>query len=142
MARQKQSDPFLIELLIRRYSWFIQEMNAALEASDQVKLTRAQIIFLFYLDDGKDRAQTMSEKLGLSRQAVSLTVRELEKEGIIKLMVDPQKRNAKLIKMTPRGRRSVEHAFEVLRRLERKIARKIGAANLASVKKLLQADWG
>jgi len=141
MAGTKKTEPFLIELLIRCYSWFVQELNAELEASNNVKLTRAQIIFLFYLEDGKDRAQTMSEKLGLSRQAVSLTVRELEKAGIISLQPDPQKRNAKLIKMTPKGRRSIEHAFAVLRQLETKIAKKFGAKKVADAKKLLQADW-
>ncbi|MEO0998041.1 MAG: MarR family transcriptional regulator, partial [Pseudomonadota bacterium] len=97
---------------------------------------------LFYLDDGRDRAQTMSDKLGLSRQAVSLTVRELEKAGIIALQPDPAKKNARLIKMTPKGRQSVEHAFDVLRRLESRIARRVGAGRLADLKKVLQADWG
>lgn len=142
MASAKKSEPFLIELLIQCYSWFIGELNAAQEHGAHAKLTRAQIIFLFYLDDGKDRAQTMSEKLGLSRQAISLTVRELEKEGIISLLQDPQKKNAKLIKITPKGRRSMKHVFSVLRKIESKIARKIGAKNLFEIKKLLQADWG
>ena len=142
MAPTTKAEPFLIELLIQSYSWFIRELNAAQENVDHVKLTRAQIIFLYYLEDGKDRAQTMSEKLGLSRQAVSLTVRELEREGIISLRQDPQKKNAKLIKMTAKGRHSVEHVFVALENLEAKIAKKIGAKNLAHVKKMLQADWG
>ncbi|MEO0997503.1 MAG: hypothetical protein AAFX58_08290, partial [Pseudomonadota bacterium] len=43
MGRPEPSEPFLIELLIRCYSWFVQELNVALEASNSVRLTRAQI---------------------------------------------------------------------------------------------------
>ncbi len=141
MARLNPSDPFLIELLIRNYSWFVKQLNAALAASNQANLTRAQIIFLFYLDDGNDKAQTMSEKLGLSRQSISLTVKELEKGGIIALIPDPEKKNAKRIKMTAKGKRSVERAFAILRDLESKIAKKVGARKLDEVKKLLQTEW-
>lgn len=141
MGQFDKSEPFLIELLIGCYSWFVRELNVALESSGDVKLTRAQIILLFYLEDGKDRAQTLSEKLGLSRQAVSLTVRELVREGIIRLIPDPTKKNAKLIRMTARGRRSVEHAFDVLRSLESRIAHKLGPGKLAEMKAMMQADW-
>jgi len=141
MSQNKEMEPFLIELLIRRYSWFIRELNTKLEASGGTKLSRAQIIFLFYLEDGKDRVQTMSEKLGLSKQAVSLTAHELVKAGIITLEPDPAKKSAKLIKKTTKGKRSVEYAFRALHQLEDKIAKKIGSKKLAELKDLLQADW-
>lgn len=142
MSKQKTSEPFLIELLIRSYSWFVQELNTTLEASGGTKLTRAQIITLFYLQDGKDHVQTLGTRMGLSRQAVSLTVRELEKEGILTMVKDPAKKSAKLITMTKKGRVAVDRAFKLLRQLEARIAKKLGQKKLTEVKRFLQADWG
>ncbi len=139
---EKQPEPFLIELLIRSYSWFVQELNTTLETSGDDRLTRAQIITLFYLEDGKDHVQTLGTRMGLSRQAVSLTVRELEKEGILTMVTDPAKKSAKLITMTKQGRIAVQRAFKVLNQLEAKIARKHGKKNLADVKRFLQANLG
>lgn len=138
---ENQGMPILMDLLIGRFEWIEREFNARLAERRGEKMSKAQLLFMSYLDDGKDRSTTMSEKLGVTRQAVSLLVKELESKGIIEQVCDPQKASAKLLKKTAFGKRFVGEAMEIMAALEAEIAASVGNQQYENLKKTLAADW-
>jgi len=143
MSKTEQpSPPILLDLLIRRFEWIEREFNSRLFEEKGVRLSRAQILFMSYLEDGHDRSSDMVEKLGITRQAVSLLVKELISKGIIKLEPDPAKASAKLLRKTDYGIGFVDKALEIMATLEHEVAESIGANRFAELRKTLMADWG
>ena len=136
-----QNSPILIDLLIQRFEWMEKEFNFRLSAQVSFRLTRAQLLFMSYLDDGQDHSSTMSQKLGLTRQAVSQIVKDLEDKGIIQQVRDPRKASAKILKTTAYGKRFVNNALETLAAIEQEIAEQIGKRRYASLLNALSADW-
>lgn len=138
---EQPSPPILLDLLIQRFEWIEKEFNSRLSVEEGVRLSRAQILFMSYLEDGRDRSSDMVHKLGITRQAVSLLVKELKSKGIIKLEPDPAKASAKLLRKTDYGTDFVNKALEIMATLEREIAESIGANRFSELRKILIADW-
>lgn len=133
--------PILLDLLIRRFEWIEKEFNSRLSMEEGVRLSRAQILFMSYLEDGRDRLSDMAQKLGVTRQAVSLLVKELISKGIIKLEPDPAKASAKLLRKTEYGVGFVNRALEIMTTLEREVAERIGAERFSALRQTLVTDW-
>jgi len=138
---EQPSPPILLDLLIRRFEWIEKEFNSRLSVEQGVRLSKAQILFMSYLEDGRDRSSNMAQKLGITRQAVSLLVKELISKGIIKLEPDPAKASAKILRKTEYGADFVNKALEIMTTLEREVAENIGAKRFSELRKTLIADW-
>jgi|GEM_PF-1901088 len=138
---ENNATPILMDLLVGRFEWIEREFNAKLMECNGMRLSKAQLLFMSHLDDGKDRSTSMSEKLGVTRQAVSLLVKELEAKGIIKQIPDPRKASAKLLKKTDFGTRFVNQAMGLMEAIEKDVARNLGEQQFENMKKALAADW-
>jgi DNA-binding MarR family transcriptional regulator len=55
------------------------------------------------LDCGATHAASAADRLGISRQAVARTAREMEEMGLLTLVADSTARNRNLLVMTPAG---------------------------------------
>jgi DNA-binding MarR family transcriptional regulator len=80
--------------------------------------------------------------LGVTRQAVYRTTRELEALDVLALEPDLQRRNQKIIRMTPRGRQVVAVARRCLEEVEERIRERIGARDFDRLARILNRDWG
>ena len=70
------------------------------------------------------------------------TLEELVEHGFVELVPDPTSRRAKLVVLTPRGRRIVGDARAIFRELEDTLARQIGRKSVTELRHALEADWG
>lgn len=131
----------LIDLLLQRFEWVEEAFNKKLEKELDTHLSRTEIQFMSHLNDGKDRSSDMTKKLGITRQGVSLVVKQLESKNIIKLIQDPAKANAKLIKTTAHGRTFATRAIALFSEVELEIANKIGKKEFNYLKELLHKKW-
>lgn len=62
--------------------------------------------------------------------------------GLVGLTPDPSNRSAKLVVLTPRGRRHVRDALRAFARLEAELGRRIGTARASALRRALEAKWG
>lgn len=138
---QDENAPILLDLLIQRFGWMEKQLNIRLMDEVGFRMSRGQIQFMSYLEDGQGRASSMSQKLGISRQAVSQIVKELEARGIIVQAPDPEKGSAKLLKATPYGRKFAGKAIGILMTIEREIEQSIGKKEFAALQRALAAEW-
>jgi len=102
----------------------------------------SHLMFLANLDCGITHASLVARRMGVSRQAVYRTTRELQSLGVLTLEADPERRNQKIIRMTPRGIEVVTDARACLDIVEVRIRDRIGQRNFDQLTLILGQDWG
>lgn len=90
----------------------------------------------------EERAALVSRRLGVTRQAVYRTTRELQDLDVLVLESDPQRRNQKIIRKTPRGLHVVSVARACLDAVEAAIRDRIGQHDFNRLARILSRDWG
>lgn len=83
------------------------------------------------------RVVDLAEKLGITKQAVSRRVAELEELGVVALEADPLDGRAKRVCFTPRGLEAIAHGLGVLGQVERELAADLGTERMAELRCLL-----
>lgn len=85
------------------------------------------------------RGADLAKKLGVTKQAVSQLVTELEEWGVVEQVNDPADRRAKLIRFTPQGEQGLLQGLAVLRELESELGDKIGKRRMQELHAALLA---
>jgi len=91
------------------------------------------------LDGGGTRAVNLAQRAGMTRQAMSNLVRELEAAGYVVLAADPDDGRASLVRLTARGERFCQEAAVVIRRVESEYAQRLGDPDLQQLRHSLRA---
>src|SRR6187200_654736 len=74
----------------------------------------------------------------MTKQAMGEFVAELADRGFVTVAPDPADRRAKLVSLTPTGRRAADAARDVLARVQQHWADRLGAADLETLVRLLR----
>jgi len=106
------------------------------------RLTPAHMMFLAHLDCGETHASAVARRLGVSRQAVYRTTRELQALGILMLENDPERGNQKIIQMTQSGKAVINDALACLREVEEALRARLGEREFAALNAALGRNWG
>lgn len=130
------------QLLQRAHTWFQQGLLKRFQETEWEALTAADLNLLASLNCGATHGSELARRLGVSRQAVNKLLTNLVDIGAVQLEVDPEKRNQKIIVITPKGESLIHLALEEMENLERKIAQKIGPKDASALRRLLEKDWG
>jgi DNA-binding MarR family transcriptional regulator len=91
------------------------------------------------LDSGGTRAVTLAQRAGMTRQAMSTLIRELETAGYLQVSPDPADGRAALVRLTPLGEKFCSDAAAVITELEGEWARHLDDARLAHLRTSLHA---
>lgn len=102
-------------------------------------LRAAHTSLLPHLSSEGVRGAELAKKLGVSKQAVSQLVTELEEWGVVEQVADPNDGRAKLVRFTPKGERSLLQGLSVLSELERELCDKIGKRRMQELHTALLA---
>jgi len=101
----------------------LDHLAAALGARGHADVTPSALGFLAQLDCGVNSAAEIARRIGVSRQMVSKTVREMAEAGFLSLAPDPEKGNRKQILFTARGRQLMADARRALADLDGHLGR-------------------
>jgi DNA-binding MarR family transcriptional regulator len=85
------------------------------------------------------RGADLAKKLGVTKQAVSQLITELEGWGVVEQIADPADGRAKLVRFTPQGQQGLLHGLSVLRELEQELEGKIGKRRMQELHTALLA---
>jgi DNA-binding MarR family transcriptional regulator len=88
------------------------------------------------------RITALADRAGMSRQAITYLVRELEGKGYLERRRDPSDRRASLVHLTDRGEAAVRAIRASVRRLEHEWERELGTSRLAEFRQTLLAVSG
>jgi len=86
----------------------------------------ASASLLWLLDEGGTRSTTLAQRAGVTKQAMSQQVKQMEREGYLEQVPDTADTRAKVIRMTPRGESVKVACAEVRDELNQAIANLIG----------------
>ncbi len=104
-------------------------------------ITVAHVTFIGALDCGLTQSSEVARRLGISRQAVHKTARELVAQGVIELKENPARGNQKIIAFTARGEALVSTMRKVLKRMDGALKTRLGAGGLNQLEHLLAQGW-
>jgi DNA-binding MarR family transcriptional regulator len=85
------------------------------------------------------RGADLAKKLGVTKQAISQLVAELEYWGVVEQVEDPKDGRAKLVRFTPKGEQGLLEGLAVLASLEEELGDKIGKRRMQELHTALLA---
>ncbi len=131
----------MIDLLTGVY-WFDDALQSALRKHGWDLVTRSQSLLFANLASGEYRQSRLAKNLGVTRQAISQMLSELEQRGLIRLDVDPNDRRARIVRFSKSSAQLRDAASSVLAQLEARLKQRLGAVTYNTMQKGLAADWG
>ena len=133
--------PLMIDLLTGVY-WFDDALQSALRKHGWDIVTRSQSLLFANLSSGESRQSRLAKNLGVTRQAISQMLSDLEQRGLVTLEVDPDDHRARIVRFSERSAGLRDAARSVLQQLEGRLKRSLGAETYGTMQRGLAADWG
>jgi DNA-binding MarR family transcriptional regulator len=88
------------------------------------------------------RVTALAERAGMSRQAITYLIRELEAKGYLQRHPDPSDRRATLVQLTQRGEAAIRAIRDSVTRLEHDWEHELGSARFAEFRATLRTLAG
>lgn len=145
MAKESHNGEFpdlLIRGLAHALFWVDESLQATLEQAGWARMHRTKSMIMLNISYGVTRPIHLAKNLGVSRQAIHQTLQELQADGLIELVEDPQDKRAKVAQFSNEAKSLRQDVLNSLLAIEQRIAEQIGERNLQSLKKSLNKDWG
>lgn len=83
------------------------------------------------------RLTELADKAGITKQAMSELVADLERRGYLERVPDPTDGRAKLVRFTDRGVRAVDAAMEAFAHMEATLSEHLGAPTVKRLRRTL-----
>ena len=115
----------------------INELNAA----GFTELSLPHMAVLQFPGPDGVRPGTLSERAGISKQAMNQLLRSLEGLGYIVRSDAPDESRARIVRFTKRGRAAYAKVHDILRDIEREWIAELGPGRFAQLKELLCRVW-
>ena len=136
------NDAFLMMDVMRAFYWFDEGLQFALKARGWPSVSRSQSITLANVALGVRRPTEIARNLGVTRQAVSKMLKEMEEEGLIKIEPDPTDGRASWISFSEASWQLRADALDILARMESTLGERIGGDSMKALKAAISKDWG
>jgi len=134
--------PYLMMYLLRAVYWFDEALQASLKEAGIPNVSRAQSMLIANIAAGEQRATRLARNLGVTRQAVSLMLNELEARGIVELVPDPDDGRAQIVCIAEQGNETRRAAAKAFQYLELKLVERIGLLAYHGLRDAIRLDWG
>jgi DNA-binding MarR family transcriptional regulator len=108
----------LIAVLRRTSRAMTEEITERLEAAGFPDSPARHHPVFENIDAGGTRLTVLAARAGLTHQAMGEVVAQLERRGLVERIPDPSDGRARLVRLTPEGRKVVRAAVEEIARIE------------------------
>ncbi len=138
----QSQDTNLAQLIIRAFYWMDEGLQQNLRKAGGPEVSHAQSMVILVIGEGVRRPSQIAERLGISRQAVHQSLRELVSMGLVELVADQEDKRAKVVKLSKTGMPKHLVAADILERLEGALGARIGKRKVKQLREALESDWG
>jgi len=126
-------------LLSRAEALFLAEFDRRLADSDFADISLAHSAnVLRFLNGGPQRASQFVGACGVSKQAVSQQIAQLEKRGYIHSEPDPQDQRARILSLSERGEAAQVFVRQIFGEVEESWGQQLGARDASSLRRILE----
>lgn len=137
--------PAALELMPRifqRLVWLDEGLQKRLHDAGWPDVSRAQSMVMLNVTSGNVRPAEIARSLGVSRQAVHVTIGQMTELGILTLIADPANGRNKLVQLTAFGEEMRRAAQQAMTAMLTTLEGRIGCDRLEALVDALVADWG
>ncbi|MEA5154777.1 MarR family winged helix-turn-helix transcriptional regulator [Raineyella sp.] len=118
---------------------FVAEFEERIATSDFADLSLAHSAnVLRFLQGGPQRASQFIGSCGVSKQAVSLQIAQLEKRGYITSAPDPQDQRARILALTERGEAAQAEVQRIYVAIEKTWTKYLGPEDATALRRILE----
>jgi DNA-binding MarR family transcriptional regulator len=128
--------------LLGGWDWFDNALQNVLKEMGYRPLNKSQSMMILYISAGVHRPAEIARNMRLSRQAIRYIEKQLVAMGMITSIVDPKDRRSKALVFSEEAKEIREAARATIFSLEAILAERIGVANVAALRAVLDLDWG
>jgi DNA-binding MarR family transcriptional regulator len=132
----------LIVPIWQAFVWLDEGLQNYLRRCGWPEVTRPQSMVMTNVVAGVRRPSDIARNLGVSRQAIHITIRQMIDLGLLELIDDASDGRSKVVAIGDMGGKMRENAQEAMRLMTLELRRRIGEAAVDNLKKALAADWG
>lgn len=129
-------------LLARRFAWMEAQLYAGAEREGYGYVTPAMSRMFGQMGREPVSLSELARRLIVSRQAVHQMAREAVGHGLVELIDSPSDKRVRLVRFTPAGEAMFASGTRTLTQIERTLAGRIGAEDVAALRRILAKDWG
>lgn len=131
----------LVMLLAKATGEFTREFDRRLADSGfgSISLAHSKNVLRFLSRDEPRRAAAIVGQGGVSKQAVSQQIAHLAATGYLRVTADPDDQRARRLALTAKGEKVQQRVVELFAEIEADWAERLGAANVATVRRTLRA---
>lgn len=130
------------QLIVRAFYWLDEGLQGNLQNQGGPEITHSQSMIMMLIGEGIRRPSAIAQRLGVTRQAVHQSLREMIDVGIVELVSDPEDGRAKIARLSRKGAPIHRKARKILDQLEAELSDRIGKRRVASLRASLERDWG
>jgi DNA-binding MarR family transcriptional regulator len=132
----------LIVPIWQAFVWLDESLQNYLRRRGWPGVTRPQSMVMTNVVAGVRRPSDIARNLGVSRQAIHVTIRQMVDLGLLELVDDSTDGRSKMVAIGGTGGLMRENAQEAMRLMTLELRRRIGDAGVDQLKQALSADWG
>ena len=132
----------LIVPIWQAFVWFDDGLQSYLRKQGWPEVTRPQSMVMTNVIAGVRRPSDIARNLGVSRQAVHVTLRQMIDLDLLVLIDDPEDGRSKIVDIGDAGGLMRENARDAMRLMTLELRRRIGDETVEQIKQALSADWG
>lgn len=141
-AAAKDRHQYIMSGLLEGWDWFDNGLQNVLRANGWKPLNKSQSMMVLYMSAGVQRPIEIARKMRLSRQAIRHIQRQLVQLKMITARDDPHDRRSKVLVFSARSKKLRNFARQTILDLEGLLTSRLGAANVAALRAILNLDWG
>lgn len=134
--------PYLMVSLLQGFYWFDSGLQSFLRAKGWPTLTHSQSMVMMNIATGTTRPVEIARNLGVSRQAVHVTLMQMQDLKMIEFRPDPSDRRSKIVVLTEIGEPMRRDAQQAVSLMTARLSEKIGQAQVAAMLTAFGMDWG
>ena len=128
----------LLRLLVRVSQVETMDLVERLHARGHGAVQRAHIAVLGNIHTEGTRLVELARRLGVTRQAASQMVQQIERRGFLERTEDPEDGRAVLVRHTPAGRALLLDALSLMDEIETGYAELVGSKAMDQVRRTLR----
>lgn len=133
-------EPLLLALLQKVY-WLDDAIQDRFESQGAPRATRSDIFMLVNIACGTTNASDIARNLGISRQAVSLKLIDMQKRGMIDVKEDPADRRSKIVSFTESFQANADLCVKFMEDIEATLESAFGKKTMENFYEILCTDW-